>query len=172
MKRTLAILGLLVCTTGVVFAEETPVAEITAPQQVEVQSQLDRQTFDNRYKNGPKFDSQFKNVNDNIKYDKSVKGQKFSPNKDNRPLKFGNKTSNREVRGVRHDFRNDRFNPNLNSRHQNFRYGRPAPYMGHHQKPYRGYRAYNHRNHNMKNYRAHNNRNVSRRAYNKNFRTR
>lgn len=172
MKRTLAILGLLVCTTGVAFADEVAVAEMAAPQQVEIQSQLDRQTLDNKYKRGPQFDSEYKNVKDKIKYDKTVKNQKFNPRKDGLKPGFDNKAGIKNYRESRPDIRNDRFNPNFNARRQDFRGHRPAPYMGHHKNPHRRYMSHKPQTRSIKSYKARNHKFDNRRAFNKSVRTR
>jgi len=92
MKKSLAILGLLVCTTGVVFADELTTVTNTAPTQVEIQNQLDRTNFQ-RTEMNQKFNKSLKNDNtirsDKIKYDKSVKEGNF---RNARP-KIENKTS-------------------------------------------------------------------------------
>ena len=89
MKKTLAILGLLVCTTGVVFADEVIAdAPMAAPQQIEVQSQLDKQTFNKSKFNNNQYKPNFKNQKDNMKFDKSVNNRKF---KDGQPPKFDKK---------------------------------------------------------------------------------
>ena len=77
MKKILTVLCLLVISAGVANANQT---QATAPQEVEIQSQVDKQTFSNnndKFTQNPRFNSEFQKGNSNIKFDKSVKDKKF-----------------------------------------------------------------------------------------------
>ena len=79
MKKNLLILGLLLCTTGFAFADETT-AQLpnNTVQQAEIQSQIDRSTFEN-YEKQNKFNKSLKGdpAKDKVKYDKSVTNHKY-----------------------------------------------------------------------------------------------
>ena len=94
MKKTLAILSLMICTPGVVFADEVPVADtLNVTQQVEVQNQLDKQTFDkDKFNPQNHYRQNFDKQKNSVKFDKSVNDRKFKkPPKDfkkGQPPKF------------------------------------------------------------------------------------
>ena len=76
MKKSLVILGLLVCSAGFVYADEVVATDVT--QQVEIQNSLDKTNFENMdkiRKFNKSLDSE-KKV-DKIKFDKSVKDKKY-----------------------------------------------------------------------------------------------
>lgn len=162
MKKALAILGLLVCTTGVVFADEVADVQVAPQQEVEIQSQLDKQTFDrdkNQFNQNPKFNSELKKGDSNIKYDKSVKNQKFKTQK---PQKFDKKLGKQDIKSQKPFFKND----NLGKQADIFKYQRPNHKMVYH----RGQHNFNrhHRpNQNMRMHRYDNHRMINRRAYNR-----
>ena len=141
MKRTLIALGLLVCTTGIAFAEEVATTELgpAAIQEAQIQNELNKATFDKRTfnQNPQKYKNQAQN---RIKYDESVNRGKYK-NFDKRPTeKFNPKKG--DIKGSHPDFRNDRFNPNM-------RGPRPLPKdkIGH--RPYRhgDFKKYDNRPH-------------------------
>ena len=159
MKKALAILGLLVCTTGVVFADEVADVQAQVPQEVEIQSQLDKQTFDrdkNKFNQNPKFNSELKKGDSNIKYDKSVKNQKFNTK---RPQIYGKKFDKQDIKANKPFLKNDK-------KADLFKYQKPNHKMGYY-KGYHNIHRHHRPNQNMRMHRYDNHRMINRRAYNR-----
>ena len=87
MKKILAILGLLLCTGGFAYADEIASVDTLTPiQQVEVQNQLNRETFNkDKFNTENQYKRNFDKEKNSIKFDKSVKDKKF---KNGQPPKF------------------------------------------------------------------------------------
>lgn len=104
MKKNLIIFGLLLCTSGFAFADETVISQANENPitQTEVQSQIDKNTFNNIERN-QKFNRSLndKTPKEKIKYDKSIKDNKYK-NFDKRS-KYDNDFYNKksDYKGVR-----------------------------------------------------------------------
>lgn len=144
MKKSLLILGLLVCTSGVVMAEPVVQENFTPQTQTEVQSAIDKATF-----NQNQIDSQRKFA-DKSKYQGKVKYDKNSK-EDIKP--FYKKDLKTQKPEFKKDFSKNKYRANRPEyRGQSlsgFRDHRPNPYGRMTQKPHRPeYRGYN-RHHQM-----------------------
>ena len=93
MKKSLAILGLLLCTTGLAYADEIATADtLNVTQQVEVQQQLNKQTFDrDKFNAQNEYRQNFEKQKNNVKFDKSVNDRKF---KNGQPPEFDKNRKN------------------------------------------------------------------------------
>lgn len=133
MKKTLIAIGLLVCTTGVVLADEvtTTKLEQNATKEVQIQNELDKATFDKETfnQNSKKFNKD--KTKDKIKYDDSINKGKFKNIDKKTKFKFDNKNPEQKIK-------NEKFNPQYQGH-------RPEPYkyMGHRY----GHNYYNRYNH-------------------------
>lgn len=135
MKKNLIILGLLVCTTGIAFADEVTTAnnEPIVTQQVEVQNQIDKETFQNIEQNR-KFNKEinqgFKNKSqDKIKLDKSVNNKKFK-NGEN----WGNDKYNSKKHSI---FSKGYKNPKFTKDKQEPKFNKKTPIKYSHKRPQR-----------------------------------
>ncbi len=154
MKKTLAILGLLVCSTGFVFADEVTTTDVT--QQVEIQNNLDRTNFENMDKNR-KFNKSLESDKkaDKIKFDKSVNDKKYK-NFDKK-----GKYSDKDKGDVskKQKFAKDRLNPkfdkNFPNKYSNKHPQKPMNLKKAH-KPHHHYSRYSH-NPRMNRYHRHSN---------------
>lgn len=156
MKKTLAILGLLVCTSGIVYAENATVVESTA-QQTDV-PQVEKQYTDNvRFKDSNDIKAIRKTEKQN--FVKKADRKELKANKDIQKHKFS-RIGKDEYRGQKSDIRNDKYNPKF----KDFRANRPNHYMSRNQKHNQRFNSHNHRHHNMRHYRVHN-RIYNKRAY-------
>ena len=164
MKKTLATLGLLICTSGLVYANDTVTVDtpIQATEtQPQIEKQLPAQRQFNNYKNGP----EFKNF-DNQKFDKSVKNQKFDPKKADKTQKF-KKIGKGDVKNKKYDIRNDKFNPNFKPKNANMYRIHHHHYVSHYPRHSQKLRAHNHRHYDIKNYKTRNHKMHNRSAYNR-----
>lgn len=160
MKKALVILGLLVSSMGVVMADEVTSPDLTPAQQVEIQSQLDKQTF--RGNQSQQYNFENKNVNKQIKYDKSIKNNKYSVRNKDSSQKFDKKTGYYKGQP---DIRNDRFDHKLKPQYRDFKDNRHVPHMAHYKK-HNGINVH-HRQPNIRNFNARNHKYDNRRAFNK-----
>ena len=181
MKKSLAILGLLICTTGFAYADEIATADtLNVTQQVEVQNELNKQTFDkDKFNPQNQYKQNFEKQKNDIKFDKSVNDRKF---KNGQPQKFDkNKKPPKEFKknlppefnkNCKPDFKPDKKMPKGEFKNHP---QKPGDFKAHNKPPkhfkYKGahkpnINKYRHSNH--KNLRK----NTTRRAYNHNYKRR